>query len=258
MQGQTTYGGLSAALCLEGARRLLGEDAPPLRSANITFVGAAGGDVDVNASFLRRGKAMAFINSTVSRADAPATACTFLFGHPRVKSTIDVGPETFVTPLPANLPGPEESPSLFEGFPERGPNTIFPPIFTQHVEMRLASGAPPGSGSSIADHFVWARHVGADANGGAGEGVHPEVALLALGDTLPPASTSLFKAPAPVSSTTWHLNVIDTSPTAFEGGWWLLRTRAESARLGYSSQDMELWGASGLVWVERQCVAIYA
>ena len=143
MQGQTTYGGLSAALCLEGARRLLGEDAPPLRSANITFVGAAGGDVDVNSSFLRRGKAMAFINSTVSRADAPATACTFLFGHPRVKSTIDVGPETFVTPLPSDLPGPEESPSLFEGFPERGPNTIFPPIFTQHVEMRLASGAPP-------------------------------------------------------------------------------------------------------------------
>ena len=34
MQGRTTYGGCSTALCLEGARRLLPE-APPLRSAQI-------------------------------------------------------------------------------------------------------------------------------------------------------------------------------------------------------------------------------
>ena len=51
MQGQTTYGGLSAALCLEGARRALSGDGavelPPLRSALICFVGAAGGPVAV-------------------------------------------------------------------------------------------------------------------------------------------------------------------------------------------------------------------
>ena len=49
MQGKTTYGGLSAALCLEGARRLLLEDGgslPPLRSASVAFVGAAGGEED--------------------------------------------------------------------------------------------------------------------------------------------------------------------------------------------------------------------
>ena len=75
---------------------------------------------------------------------------------------------------------------------------------------------------------------------------------------LPPASCSLFAQPAPVSSATWHLNVLDTQPTAFPGGWWLLRTRNEHAQLGYSSQDMELWGASGAVAVGRQLVGIYA
>jgi hypothetical protein len=75
---------------------------------------------------------------------------------------------------------------------------------------------------------------------------------------LPPASCSLFAQPAPVSSATWHLNVLDTQPTAFPGGWWLLRTRNEHAQLGYSSQDMELWGAIGAVAVGRQLVGIYA
>ena len=78
MQGQTTYGGLSAALCLEGARRLLGEDALPLRSANITFVGAAGGDVDVNASYLRRGKAWPLLTHRQPRM--PATHTPFYLG----------------------------------------------------------------------------------------------------------------------------------------------------------------------------------
>ena len=57
---------------------------------------------------------------------------------------------------------------------------------------------------------------------------------------------------------TWHLNLLAAQPQPFESGHWLLRTRAEQAHHGYSSQDMELWGRGGLVAVSRQCVAIYA
>jgi hypothetical protein len=54
-QGRTTYGGCSAALCLEAAKRLLRDqrhsagaaELPPLRSAQVAFVGPAGGDVKV-------------------------------------------------------------------------------------------------------------------------------------------------------------------------------------------------------------------
>jgi hypothetical protein len=54
-QGRTTYGGCSAALCLEAAKRLLRDqrhssgaaELPPLRSAQVAFVGPAGGDVQV-------------------------------------------------------------------------------------------------------------------------------------------------------------------------------------------------------------------
>ena len=48
------------------------------------------------------------------------------------------------------------------------------------------------------------------------------------------------------------------SPRAAEKGYFLLRSRAESARMGYSSQDMTVWGADGeCVAVSRQCVAIF-
>ena len=45
---------------------------------------------------------------------------------------------------------------------------------------------------------------------------------------------------------------------ACDGGYWLLRTRAEHAQHGYSSQDMAVFGKYGAVAVGRQCVAIYA
>jgi hypothetical protein len=56
-----------------------------------------------------------------------------------------------------------------------------------------------------------------------------------------------------------QVNLLTDRLEAFAGGWWLLRARAEHARHGYSSQDMEVWGAGmQCVAVSRQLVAIYA
>ena len=273
MQGQTTYGGLSAALCLEGALRTMdaaypAEDGgggdrpppPPLRSANIAFIGAAGGDVHIGTSVLRQSPKSAFVGSELSAGSGgdgagAATTCLFVFGRPRLHSKIDA---RLVAPPPAGLPPPEACPSLFAGMPPPGEGW-FPPVFAQHFEARRAAGAPPAAGSDAADLWIWVRHIGADALGGVA-GVRHETALLALADMLPPASCALFHEPAPVSSVTWHVNVLDGAPRAHGGGWWLLRTSAEHARHGYSSQHMELWGESrdGPAVVGRQCVAIYA
>ena len=260
-QGQTTYGGLSAALCLEGARRLLSEaqpagaaPPPPLRSATISFVGAAGGAVDVDASVLRQGKAVAFVNSVLLAegkrgGKAAATSGTFLFGAARPQSSVDA--RLLLAPPPPALPGPESCGALFGG-------GWTAPVFTQHFEARLAAGALPGTGAPTADLFVWVRHEGADEQSGRVDSVAGEVALLALADMLPPAACSLFPHEAPVSSATWHINILAAAPRPYPGGWWLLRTRCEHAHHGYSSQDMELWGRNGCAAVGRQCVAIYA
>ena len=58
MQGRTTYGGLSAALCLQ---TVINEfpDLPPLRSAQINFIGPAGGEVTICNTVMRIGKSVA-------------------------------------------------------------------------------------------------------------------------------------------------------------------------------------------------------
>jgi len=41
-------------------------------------------------------------------------------------------------------------------------------------------------------------------------------------------------------------------------GWWLMRSAAEHARDGYSSQDMQVWNSRGeLIITGRQNVAIF-
>ena len=105
---------------------------------------------------------------------------------------------------------------------------------------------------------MWVKHKGSDERGGVA-GVEPEAALLALADFPPPAACSLFQAPAPIASLTWHADLLENAAmTSFAGGWWLLRSRLEYARAGYSSEDVELWGSQGMALVARQCVALYA
>ena len=68
------------------------------------------------------------------------------------------------------------------------------------------------------------------------------VELLAIGDALPPAAMALFAKPGPISSMTWHLNLLTPEPVTTEG-WWLSRSTADLARHGSSSQLMQVWNA---------------
>ena len=169
MQGRTTYGGLSAAICLETARRAF-PDAPPLRSALVSFIGPAGGGVEGRANLLRQGKSVTFVEADVSQVKeggekSIATRCAFAFGGARASQW----DRTF-TPTPA-MPPPEECGPF--GPPDAAVH------FTSHFDSRLAKGGRPISGSKDHDHFIWVRHRDEDAQG--------IVALLALADMPPPA-----------------------------------------------------------------------
>ena len=234
MQGRTTYGGLSAALCLETARRAY-PDLPPLRSANVSFIGPAGGVVEGRAQALRRGRSVSFVEASLSTEDGLATRCIFAFGAAR-ESMFD---RTF-TPAP-NVPSPDDC----EDFIPKG----LGPNFAQHFDTKLAKGARPGTGSDQHDHYIWVRHTDHAADS--------LVALLALADMPPPAVMPMFPHFKPISSMVWHMNFLAETPRSHDG-WWLLQSRAEHARSGYSSQDMLVWNrALELAVVGRQNVAIF-
>jgi len=234
MQGRTTYGGLSAALCLQAVyERQAG--LPSLRSAQITFIGPSGGNMSIRTRTLRQGKAVSFIGAEMFSDRGLATSAIFCFGARR-DSKLD---HNF---MPA--------PSVRE--PE-GAEVYLPPglgpTFVENYEHRLAAGARPLSTSEETEHYIWVRHKDDSANG--------SVALLALADVPPPAILPTLSELPPISSMSWMLNFLDPNPRTHDG-WWLVRTSAEHAVEGYSNQDMTVWNHErNAVITARQNVAVF-
>jgi acyl-CoA thioesterase len=232
LQGRTSYGGLSAALALHAAQHS-DEDLPPLRSALVAFIGPLSGEVTIRASRLRRGRNAAFIQADVESEAGLGLRATFVFMS-AVESKLDyqVG-QAPVFPVP----GPGDT--TFKG------NSAV--SFAQNFELLDRRDETVGRAE-------WLRWVRLNER----EGLDPMVELIAVADCLPPAALKLIGGPAPCSSMTWQLNILGPSPTTTDG-WWLLRTNADYAKAGSSSQEMMIWNADGQPIAEQmQSVAIFA
>lgn len=230
MQGRTSYGGLSAALALQAA--LEGEpDLPPLRSAQIAFIGPLAGEVTVTATKLRRGRNAAFIQSDIVSEAGLGLRANFVFMAPLASAIAhDVAERAAFAPPPGGA-------ALYTG-----PDDFFTGNFNffDHRE-----------GTGPAEWLRWARLRARDS-------LHPFVELMAIGDALPPAAFKLAEERrTPLSSLNWQINFQTATPRT-EQGWWLLHASAATARDGYSSQRMAIWNAAGEPVAEAmQGVAIF-
>jgi acyl-CoA thioesterase len=236
MQGRTTYGGLSAALCLKAARPLA--EGVPLRSAQIAFVGPVGGDVRLQASVLRRGKSAVYISADILGPDnSVATRATFIFASAREMSRT----------MPARVPMPDvPSPGNIPSLMPRGVG----PSFIHNFDVLLAHGDAPFSGGESGENLLWMRHADRRVENSA-------TALLALGDAPPPAAMSMFTTPIKISSMNWSIDILtDTFDT--EDNWWLSRSTVQTLDDGYSAQAMSLWNTKGKpVMLSRQTIAVF-
>lgn len=218
LQGRTAYGGLSAALALEAARNA-DADMPPLRSAQISYVGPLSGDVSVRALKLRRGRNAAFVRSDVTGEAGLGLSATFVFMN-AMESQVHLND----APAPI-VPSPEEA---------TGGERTHKNFFTNNFEWR---DALPKPAQPEPDFSRWVRleqRVGLD----------PMVELIAIGDAMPPAAMPLFKTPAPISTMTWLINLLTPTPQTRDG-WWLVRATATYAENGCSSQSMGIWNSDG-------------
>jgi acyl-CoA thioesterase len=233
LQGRTAYGGVSTALALTAARGLA-DDLPPLRSAQIGFVGPLDGTVSASATILRRGRSASFVDAQVDGQDGKlGLRATLLFAADR-ESAMDHQD----APPPANLPAPEAAPEM--------PMRPGIPAFFHNFEYRSIKPET----RSAADLLMWVRFREP-------EGLDPITELVALADALPPAAIRLTREPKPVSSMTWLLNVLTPAPVTRDH-WWLLRSTAEHVRDGFSSQSMAIWNRDGEPIVRgMQSVAVF-
>lgn len=237
LQGRTTYGGLSAALCVAAAEQTIG-NGTPLRSAQFCFVGPTFGVIRIQPSILRRGKATTLVAVDLYGQDGLAVRGTLVFGKDR--------PSDYSYPYQSRpqVALPESCAPFFGGSGT--------PAFASHFDARQAGGAALVSGATVADFTVWVRHVDVRAGSIA-------AGLVALGDALPPPAMALFKEPSPISTVTWSIDfpVQPARPPA--SGWFLINSRTETIGAGYSTQHMTLWSAEGdVAMIGRQNVAIFA
>lgn len=234
MQGRTTYGGLTAALCLEAALPLSG--GRPVRSAQIAFVGPVSGDIVSRATLLREGKNTAFVNVRMTGDAGAAAEAIFVFATRRT-SQLDFSH----LPMPV-VDQPESIPSFFGDSPAR-------PNFTNNFNMRIAGGDLPFSGGNP-EFTLWMRHKDQNAKLDA-------TTLLTLGDFPPPAAMPSLTAPARISSMTWMTEFLADDWTT-ENGWVLAHHAAEAARNGYSAQTMKMWATDGTpLMIGRQTIAVF-
>lgn len=236
LQGRTTYGGLSGALCLEAALRAV-PDLPPLRSAQFAFIGPASGPLSISATILRRGKSSVFVGVDLTGDTGLATHAILTFGVAR-ESRLSYAN----VPRP-NVLAPSQSEPFFPG--DRPAIT-----FQRHFESRKGGGARPFSPGNDPEYLIWFRHRDERARNGI-------VPLIALADAPPPAAMVIFPQPGPISTMTWALDILSDTP-ATDDGWWLVQSRAETASQGYSPQTMMVWNTKGeAVIAARQNVAIF-
>ena len=233
-QGRTLYGGMTVALCAH-VSALATPGLPPLRSVQFTFVGPAAGDLAFRPQVLRQGRSATIVGVDCVAGGALAARGLLTYGAAR-SSVVRHADRR------ASLPPPPEQCEAF-ALPHltRG--------FFQNFELRLAAGARPLTGPEAAPEFeVWIRHRD-------DSGVDPVIAMLALADGLPPAAMTQFPAPAPISTMTWGVDIVQ--PPA-SGGWFLARSVSEASEGGYSFQAMELFDVAGVrIASGRQVVAIF-
>jgi acyl-CoA thioesterase len=236
MQGRTAYGGISSAVALAATLR---RHAPerPLRSAQISFVGPVGGECRTSTRVLRQSKSSLFVDAGVSSEAGFGTAGLFTFSGDR-PSHLDYS--TLAMP---DVPAPEELEQL-PPHPSR-------PGFTRHFDMRPTSGARLLIGQDKGEMLTWVRFAETPT-------CHPAVALMAIGDALPPAAFHLFREFGPISSMNWTVNMLTGTPATDDDGWWLLGATATYARGGFSVQDMMIWNRAGEpIASGSQGIAIY-
>lgn len=235
LQGRTLYGGLSAALAFHACERLV-PGLPPLRAAQIAFIGPASADVELRPTILRQGKSVTSMGCDLLSDGKMALRALFAFGGARESAYSGSAPPPPACPPPAECP------------PMWGEGRM--PGFAGNLDQRLAGALRPLSGADRGDLLVWVRHRTPVTPGMA--------ALVALGDALPPASFTRFTAPAIISSLTWSFELCD--PGHADGtGWFLLHSKDDGVGEGYAGQSMAMWDEAGRpVLLGRQAVAIFA
>ena len=238
-QGRTLFGGLVGAVLFEHLEKTVARGRF-LRSFSLSFVApAVPGPVALDETVFREGKSV--MQAMVSARQGGQVVAVMLasFGASRQSSGGVEGPSAPV------MKSPEQSISVpfIKGLT---------PDFFSHFNIHYAEGMPPFSGSSEPDY-----------GGYMGFTVPPETmstaALIALVDTWAPSVLPLLKGPAPASSLTWTMELLDDPSVHSPETLWQYRVNTDQCSDGYGQSQAVVWDAAGkAVALSRQTFTVFA
>ncbi|MDX1589396.1 MAG: thioesterase family protein [Oleiphilaceae bacterium] len=239
-QGRATFGGLLGALANNAMRACLA-DQRPLRSLNLSFVGPAapGGLVQIRAEVLRQGKSVTQVESRIEQDGETVLVALGSYGHGRNSIVAVPG-----RPAP-KAPTPDEAKPLpwIEGVT---------PAFTRHIAMHFGLGGFPFSGSESRRMGGWMRFRETPR-------ALTEAHLVALVDAWPPAVLPQLEKPAPASSLSWTLQMVEPDPQLAADEWLLYEAHIDQARDGYGQTQAGIWSRDGkLLALSHQTVTVFA
>jgi acyl-CoA thioesterase len=237
-QGRSTFGGLVAAVALRAMRAVVSPDHRP-QSIQATFVGPlASGAADIATNLLRSGRTTTSVEARLSQDGELRAVVQAVFGQQRSSGVVVAGPAAPAVPPPD---GVVEFPYL-EGVT---------PTFTQHFGYRWTIGQAPFTQARDGEIGGWCRFR-------EDQGLGDAEVVLALLDAWPAPVLSLLKQPAPASSVTWTVGLLDQAFTQPSDGWWLFHGRTIAAAAGYAQTSAILWAPDRrAVATSHQLVAVF-
>jgi acyl-CoA thioesterase len=235
-QGRSAFGGLSTALAVCGAAKLL-QTAQSARSLMVSFIGPVPpGEVSVVPRIQRQGKNVTQMSSELLCGEDLCLQVMAVFGNTRESMR--------VAPDPGFAPAPRVAQRGFE-------RNLARPSFLRYFEGCWSGGGIPFSGKPDLRLGIWARHISDMSE-------FPVEKLVALADIPPPIILSHYSKPGvPASSLTWSLEFV-MEPESVDSDWFYLDYQVEHAANGYTQQSGKLFTESGeLCALSRQCMVYF-
>lgn len=239
-QGRALFGGLTGALMLAKLQHFIGEPRR-LRSMTVSFVAPidTAGEISLHPSILRVGKYV--LQGEVKMYQNGEVQAVLLASFGEARETTAQQRNRKNRP---SLPPAEQIAAL-----QVPPHLV--PAFMQHTDIRWAYGSPPFSGAEFADYGGYMR---LKNQTGKFELAH----LVTLGDAFPPSICALLKQPAPLSSLTWTLELIESLDNPNMEDFWQYDVQTDFAAEGYAHNLAHIWDKHGrLVAISRQTMTAF-
>jgi hypothetical protein len=237
-QGPGVYGGLTAASLYRACADAAPAEVPDwrLRSMSLQYLAPVVPTfADADVTVVRRGASSTFLEARLVQDDRVAVHALATFGRDRSPDLDEAR-----APL-SGVPAPDDLPALpyLEGVV---------PVFTQHVDFRIARGVPFSGGSS-SEVGAWLRFRDPPPSLDVSD-------VLGLLDSPPPAFLARSVGVRPASTVSFQVHLLrppPPDPTAF----WYVDVRSTVTAAGWSDEELWLYAPDRLpVAVGRQLVAL--